>query len=129
MSDPGRPGRPPRTWPDRIPADPELAERLNREWQITLSVPAQPSLKQRLARPLRQALGVLFRPQETFNSAVVQQLNRQIAAILQLTDTRKRLAALGFDPIDNTPDQFTAYIKVEVAKWAKVIRESGARVD
>lgn len=60
---------------------------------------------------------------------IVQQLNRQIAAILQLTDTRKRLAALGFDPIDNTPDQFTAYIKVEVAKWAKVIRESGARVD
>src|SRR5215217_849172 len=44
---------------------------------------------------------------------IVQQLNRQIAAILQLADTRKRLAALGFDPIENTPEQFTAYIKVE----------------
>jgi tripartite-type tricarboxylate transporter receptor subunit TctC len=60
---------------------------------------------------------------------IVKQLNRQITAILQLPDTRKRLAVLGFDPIENTPDQFAAYIKVEVAKWAKVIKESGARAD
>jgi tripartite-type tricarboxylate transporter receptor subunit TctC len=60
---------------------------------------------------------------------IVNQLNRQIAAILQLPDTKKRLAALGFDPVDNTPEQFTAYIKVEVSKWAQVIRDSGARVD
>lgn len=61
--------------------------------------------------------------------AIVSQLNQQIAALLKLPDTRKRLAALGFDPIDNTPEQFTAYIKVEVAKWAGVIRESGAKID
>jgi tripartite-type tricarboxylate transporter receptor subunit TctC len=61
--------------------------------------------------------------------AIVNQLNQQIAAILQLPDTKKRLAALGFDPVDNTPEQFAAYIRVEVAKWAKVIKESGARVD
>jgi len=61
--------------------------------------------------------------------AIVQQLNRQVAAIVQLPDSRKRLAALGFDPVENTPEQFTAYIKVEVAKWAKVIKESGAKVD
>jgi tripartite-type tricarboxylate transporter receptor subunit TctC len=61
--------------------------------------------------------------------AVVAQLNRQVAAILQLPDTRKRLAVLGFDAVENTPEQFTAYIRVEVAKWAKVIKDSGARVD
>jgi tripartite-type tricarboxylate transporter receptor subunit TctC len=60
---------------------------------------------------------------------IVDQLNRQIASILQLPDTKKRLAALGFDAVENTPEQFTAYIRVEVAKWAKVIKESGARVD
>jgi tripartite-type tricarboxylate transporter receptor subunit TctC len=60
---------------------------------------------------------------------VVNQLNQQIAAISRVPDTRKRLAALGFDPVDNTPEQFTAYIKIEVAKWATVIRDSGARID
>jgi tripartite-type tricarboxylate transporter receptor subunit TctC len=60
---------------------------------------------------------------------IVKQLNEQIAAILQLPDTKKRLAGLGFEPVENTPEQFTAYIKIEVSKWAKVIKESGARVD
>jgi tripartite-type tricarboxylate transporter receptor subunit TctC len=60
---------------------------------------------------------------------IVDQLNRQIALILQLPDTKKRLAALGFDAMENTPEQFTAYIRIEVAKWAKVIKESGARAD
>ncbi|MGZ5151752.1 MAG: hypothetical protein ACXWCW_24810 [Burkholderiales bacterium] len=50
-------------------------------------------------------------------------------ASLQLPETRKRLAVLGFDPVSNTPEQFTAYIKIEVSKWAKVIKDSGARVD
>jgi tripartite-type tricarboxylate transporter receptor subunit TctC len=61
--------------------------------------------------------------------AIVNQLNQQIAAILQLPDAKKRLAALGFDAVENSPEQFTAYIRVEIAKWAKVIKESGARVD
>jgi tripartite-type tricarboxylate transporter receptor subunit TctC len=61
--------------------------------------------------------------------ALVNQLNQQIAAILDLPDTRKRLAAVGFDPVENTPEQFTAYIKVEVAKWAQVIKDSGAKID
>jgi tripartite-type tricarboxylate transporter receptor subunit TctC len=69
-----------------------------------------------------------FAPTGT-SHAIVKQLNEQIAAILQLPDTRKRLAALGFDAVENTPEQFTAYIRIEVAKWAKVIKESGARAE
>ena len=61
--------------------------------------------------------------------AIVDKLNHDIAAILRLPDTKERLAVLGFDPINNTPEEFTAYIKVEVTKWAKVIKDSGARVD
>ena len=77
MSEPGgRPVRPSRPWPERTSLDQALIERLNREWRITAPDTAQRTLKQRLAGPLRQAFTVLFRPQETFNSAVVQQINR-----------------------------------------------------
>jgi tripartite-type tricarboxylate transporter receptor subunit TctC len=61
--------------------------------------------------------------------AIVNKLNTSIAAILQLPETKERLTALGFDAVNNTPEQFTAYIRDEVTKWAKVIKESGARVD
>src|SRR5258705_1621819 len=61
--------------------------------------------------------------------AYVTKLNRAITAIVAQPDTKERLAVLGFDPVLNTPEQFTEYIKVEVTKWAKVIKDSGARVD
>lgn len=61
--------------------------------------------------------------------AIVDKLNRSIGAIVVSPDSRERLAVLGFDPVKNTAEQFTAYIKVEVSKWAKVIKESGARID
>ena len=61
--------------------------------------------------------------------AYVTKLNRAITAIVAQPDTKERLAVLGFDPVANTPEQFTDYIKVEVTKWAKVIKDSGARVD
>ena len=46
-----------------------------------------------------------------------------------MPESKERLSVLGFDPVNNTADQFTAYIKVEVSKWAKVIKESGAKAD
>jgi O-antigen chain-terminating methyltransferase len=67
--------RPTRPWPERTPVNRELIERLNREWRITAPPAGGGSLRQRLARPLRQAVAALLRPQETFNSAVVQQIN------------------------------------------------------
>ena len=60
---------------------------------------------------------------------LVDMLNRSIAAILRLPETKERLAVLELGSIDYTPEQFAAYIKVEVTKWAKVIKDSGARVD
>ncbi len=61
--------------------------------------------------------------------AIVDKLNRSISAIVTAPDSRERLSALGFDPVNNSAEQFTAYIKIEVSKWAKVIKESGARID
>jgi len=69
-----------------------------------------------------------FAPAGT-SKTIVNKLNHDIAAILRLPETKERLAVLELGSINYTPEQFTAYIKVEVTKWAKVIKDSGARVD
>jgi tripartite-type tricarboxylate transporter receptor subunit TctC len=42
---------------------------------------------------------------------------------------RERLAALGAEPAGNKPDEFLAFIKAEIPKYAKVIKASGAKAD
>lgn len=61
--------------------------------------------------------------------AIVTMLNREIIRIIQLPELRERFTALGFDPGGNTPEQFAQMVKTETEKWAKVVRDSGARVD
>jgi tripartite-type tricarboxylate transporter receptor subunit TctC len=61
--------------------------------------------------------------------AIVDKLNADIDKVLKLPDVQERLAVLAFDYTSNTPQQFTEYVKKEVAKWGKVVRDSGARVD
>ena len=60
---------------------------------------------------------------------IVMKLNQQIVANLKVADLRKKLAAQGLDPVGNTPEQFAAYIRSEVDKWAKVVKATGARPD
>lgn len=54
----------------------------------------------------------------------VDLLYREVARALALADVKEKLAQLGFDPIGNSPEEFSAWTKAEVAKWAKVIREA-----
>jgi tripartite-type tricarboxylate transporter receptor subunit TctC len=60
---------------------------------------------------------------------VVERLNAEVVRILQLQDVRNRLAAEAFDLPADTPEQFAAVVRAEVAKWAKVVKETGARAD
>jgi tripartite-type tricarboxylate transporter receptor subunit TctC len=50
-------------------------------------------------------------------------------AVLRTPDVVERLSSQGAEPIGSTPQAFAAYIKAETAKWAKVIRESGAKAE
>lgn len=61
--------------------------------------------------------------------AVIGRLNAEINKILQTPDIRDRLTHQGAEIIGGTPQQFAAYIQAEIPKWAKVIRDSGARAD
>jgi tripartite-type tricarboxylate transporter receptor subunit TctC len=55
---------------------------------------------------------------------VVDLLNREIVRALAQPEVKAKLASLGFEPIGNSADEFAAWIKAEVAKWAKVIRDA-----
>lgn len=60
---------------------------------------------------------------------IIERLHGETIRILNLTDVKQRYASLGADAVTNTPEQFAAYIKSEIAKWAKVVKESGASID
>ena len=56
--------------------------------------------------------------------AIIDRLNKEIAKAMALPDVKDKCAQLGFDPVANSPEEFTAYIKKEVEKWGKVIKEA-----
>ena len=60
---------------------------------------------------------------------IIEQLAADIAAAIKQPDIRQRLIADGSDPVGSTPQAFAAFLKSEMAKWGKVVKESGARPD
>lgn len=60
---------------------------------------------------------------------IVNKLNSTIVKVLQLPDVKERLNGQGFEIRTSTPEQFAAYIKSETVKWAKIVKDSGAKVD
>lgn len=61
--------------------------------------------------------------------AVIARLQSEIAKIIKIPEIRDRFLALGAEPVGSTPEQFAAFYRNEVAKWGKVVKESGAQID
>ena len=59
--------------------------------------------------------------------AVVSGLHGAIVQAIADPEVRQRLVAQAIDPVGNTPEQFAAYVKSEIVKWAKVLRIAGVK--
>jgi len=70
----------------------------------------------------------VFAPAKT-PKPIIAKLHEALAQELKRTDVRDRLAGVGVDTVGNTPAEFDALVRREITQWAKVIRDSGARVD
>ena len=60
---------------------------------------------------------------------IVARLNAEFTRMMQAPEMRERLAAMGVQPLSSTPERFGEFFRAEVAKWAVVVKESGARAD
>lgn len=60
---------------------------------------------------------------------VLDRLNAEIVRIIRSPEMKERLATLAFTPVGDTREQFARFIKAEIAKWGKAVRESGAKAE
>ena len=70
----------------------------------------------------------VFAPSKT-SPEIVNYLNLEIGKILRSADFQAKLAGVGFEPVGGTPKEAGDYLKVEINKWAKIIKETGVKVD
>jgi tripartite-type tricarboxylate transporter receptor subunit TctC len=60
---------------------------------------------------------------------LIDKLNKEIVRILQLPDVKEKMAADGADAVGNTPEEFNAHIRAEVAKYGKLVKEVGLKAE
>jgi tripartite-type tricarboxylate transporter receptor subunit TctC len=70
----------------------------------------------------------IFAPAHT-PRPIVDKLNADIVKVLRTPEINDRLTGMGFEVVGNKPEELAAFLKSEIAKWTKVVRESGAKVD
>jgi tripartite-type tricarboxylate transporter receptor subunit TctC len=70
----------------------------------------------------------LFAPSQT-PGVVVEQLSGEIARAMALPAIRERAVQDGATPVGNTPAQFDRFVRDEIAKWTRIIRDAGIRLE
>ena len=60
---------------------------------------------------------------------IVDKISKDLAAIMKTPEMKERLSKLGAEPAGTTPAEFADLMKADTAKWSKVVKSSGARVD
>ena len=60
---------------------------------------------------------------------IVSRLHAEVVRVLAIAEVREQLTSQGADIVGNSPEEFSAWIKTEVKKWADVVKVSGAKID
>jgi tripartite-type tricarboxylate transporter receptor subunit TctC len=60
---------------------------------------------------------------------IISRLNAETNRALQNADVRAKLAAQGSDTLGSTPAEYAAYIRTEMPRWTKAVKDSGAKAE
>src|SRR5262249_5101683 len=74
------------------------------------------------------AIDVVFAPAKT-PTAIINRLNQEIVRVLNRSDAKDKLLSVGVEVATGTPEDLTATIKTEMAKWGKLIKDIGLRLE
>ena len=59
----------------------------------------------------------------------MNKLSAEVVKIMRAPETRERFATLGVDPVGNTPEEATEFLRNEIAKSGKIVRDANVKVD
>ena len=60
---------------------------------------------------------------------IVQRLFKEITAVLNSPDVREKLINGGVTPMGGTPDEFAAFVRTDYARWGKIVKDSGVKLE
>ncbi len=60
---------------------------------------------------------------------MIARLNTELTKLLELPEIKAAIAAQSFEILPSDPAQFSAFIKSELVKWVKVVKDAGMRID
>ena len=61
--------------------------------------------------------------------SVIAKLNAELVRTIRLPDVQKRMLDLGLEPGGNTPEEFAAFVRADIARWSKVVKNAGVRTE
>ena len=68
----------------------------------------------------------LFAPAKT-PRPIINKLHAEVVKAMKMPEVRERLASQGAEPVGSTPEEYDAFVKTEIAKWAKVCKDAGIK--
>jgi tripartite-type tricarboxylate transporter receptor subunit TctC len=60
---------------------------------------------------------------------IIDRLQRELKAVINLPEVRDRMVSQGQTPVGNTPEEFTANVRTDLPKWDALIKASGAKIE